>query len=268
MSSIEFEGFIRNLISRSRLDSKYIQLLTDPASLNIYRKAFTHISYNSKHNYEFFEQLGDITLNKFLVCYFHNRFPKLNNSFGVKIVARLRIKYGSKQFLSELAESLDFERYIKITESMSQGKKMSILEDVFEAFIGASEYIIDQRIFQGYGYICCYQLLQSFFDSIYIDLSYEKLFDAKTRLKELFDINKDVLGNLVYEFEKTSSGSTVVYVYRNFKSKKIMISCSESGINKAAAEQTASEQALSNLAREGFSREIPSDYKNILSSVI
>ena len=178
-----FENFVKNLISYSRLDSKYISLITDKQGLRLFTTAFTHVSYNSNKNYEVFEQLGDITLNKFLVWYFHNRFPNFNSTFGVKIVARLRIKYGSKQFLAELAEKKDFWKWIRVKETVSYGKKLSILEDVFESFVGVTEYIIDKRITPGLGYISIYNIRKKFFDDIPIDISYEQLFDAKTRLK-------------------------------------------------------------------------------------
>jgi dsRNA-specific ribonuclease len=260
-----FPDFIKNLISSSRLDSSYISLITDHNSMKLFSKAFTHISFDSNSNYEFFEQLGDITLNKFLVWYFHNRFPNFNSNFGVKIVARLRIKYGSKQVLSEIADKLGFWKWIRVSENVSFGKKMSILEDVFEAFIGVTEYIIDRRTHPGLGYISCYYILKKIFDEIAIDISYEQLFDAKTRLKELFDINKETLGTIQYDFEKDQkTGFSIVKVYRIFNSEKIFISSATSDVNKSIAEQTASENALTVLSQQGFSKNIPSEYKTIL----
>lgn len=264
-----FTIFIKNLISNTRLDSKYIDILTDNDSMKYYKKAFTHSSYNNMDNYEVYEQLGDITVNKFLVWYFHNKFPMLNNSFGVKIIARLRIKYGSKQFLSELANSYNFWDHILITETISNGKKMSVLEDVFESFIGVTEYIINRRLYNGLGYICCYNILQSYFDKIPIDISYENLFDAKTRLKELFDWYKEKLGLLSYQYDKESGlNSYIVRIYKSCDSIKILIAESNSQISKSDAEQKASEIALKFLSQEGYSRDIPSEYKNILGKII
>lgn len=265
MEIYTFDRFIKNLISYSRLDSKYISLITDYQGMRLFTTAFTHISYNPNKNYEVFEQLGDITLNKFLVWYFHNRFPNFNSTFGVKIVARLRIKYGSKQFLAELAEKLDFWRWIRVKETVSYSKKLSILEDVFEAFVGVTEYLIDKRISPGLGYISIYNILKKLFDDIPIDISYEHLFDAKTRLKELFDINKDTLGVLSYEFEKEQkTGLSTIIIYRIIDNKKIYICSALSSVNKSLAEQTASEDALKILSQQGYYRTIPVEYKTIL----
>lgn len=264
-----FSAFIRNLILPCRLDSAQLDLLTDSLGMRLYEKAFTHVSVNPKHNYEVYEQLGDITVNKFLVWYFHNRFShNLNSPFGVKIIARLRIKYGSKQFLSELSERLGFWDHIQIAEAVSHGKRMSLLEDVFESFIGVTEYIIDQRIHPGLGYISCYRILESWFNPIPIDLSYEQLFDSKTRLKELFDLYREQLGVLIYECDKLPNLHSVVKVFHKMGSERKYICSATSPINKSLAEQLASEQALQVLAQQGFSKEVPAEYKSLMTTIL
>lgn len=269
MQYFPFQKFIRNLIVPCRLDSKHMGIITDPLSMKLYRKAFTHVSHDSVHNYEVYEQLGDITVNKFLVWYFHRRFSnQLDSPFGVKVVARLRIKYGSKQFLSELADKLGFWKFILVDEEMTPGKKISVLEDVFEAFVGVTEYIIDQRIHPGLGYISTYRILESIFNDIPIDLSYEQLFDAKTRLKELFDIYKERLGMVIYEYKKMSNMSSSVHIYYKVNNERYYICSAMSPINKSIAEQMASEKALQVLAQQGFVKEIPQEYKSLVSAII
>jgi dsRNA-specific ribonuclease len=261
---MNFSEFIKNLIYGFRLDSEFASVLVDSYSLKLYQKAFTHVSFSVSNNYEVYEQLGDITLNKFLVWYFHERFPDFNNTFGVKIVARLRIKYGSKQFLSELAEKLGFWNWIRHNENLtSVGKKISLLEDVFESFIGVSEFILDHRFSPGVGYIVCRKILKRIFDPIPIDIHYNSLFDAKTRLKELFDLKKDTLGVLKYEYIRNEEGSKIE-IFRVLNECRIFISSGVSTINKSEAEQKASEQALYILAEQGFCKDIPTEYKNLL----
>jgi dsRNA-specific ribonuclease len=275
-----FKPFLKKLLEPigSHLWKQLEPILLDEHSLQLYQKAFTHVSFDPVNNYEVYEQLGDITVNKFLVWYFHNRFTTVNgvglfnSPLGVKVVARLRIKYGSKQFLSDLADRLGFWEHARVAEVVSIGKRMSILEDIFEAFIGVTEFIIDRR-FQadshtvGIGYMCCYKILQQFFDSIGIDTSYEALFDAKTRCKELFDLYKEDLGNLLFEYEKLGQNS-VVKVYRQIGNEKIFICSSSSLVNKALAEQQASEQALVILNRQGFTKDIPNEYRQLFSQLL
>ena len=96
--------------------------------LDIYTQAFTHPSFHVTNNYQVYEQIGDLSINKFFVWYFYERFPILQKPSGVKVVARLRIKYGSKDFLSSLAKSLHFEQYILKSEDVRLTD--SIYEDV------------------------------------------------------------------------------------------------------------------------------------------
>jgi dsRNA-specific ribonuclease len=278
---LDFSNFIHSLLQPigPHFWTKLAPILLDQESLTLYQKSFTHCSYDSVNNYEVYEQLGDITVNKFLVWYFHNRFSTtngvglFNSTLGVKVVARLRIKYGSKQFLSQLADQLGFWDHIRITESVSAGKRLSILEDVFEAFIGVTEYIIDRRFHPestgsvGIGYMCCYNILKHWFDAIPIDVSYEQLFDAKTRCKELFDLYKEDLGTVIYEYEKQGQNS-IVRVYRQHGENKIFICSASSLINKSMAEQQASEEALVVLCRQGFIKEIPNEYRQLLGQLL
>lgn len=269
----EFSEFIRNLICSFGLDSKWEPVLLDSHSLKIYQKAFTHVSYSVSNNYDVYEQLGDITINKFLVCYFHERFPEFNSNFGVKVVARLRIKYGSKAFLSELSDKLGFGKWIRHNEQLSSiGKRLSMLEDVFEAFIGSTEYILDRKVSSGIGYIVCRKILKTIFDPIPIDIHYDSLFDAKTRLKELFDTKKDVLGVLQYDYikndETQDKGCSINICRVSPEGHKVFISTASSNINKAEAEQKASVQALAVLSQQGYSKDIPDEYKQLLVKMV
>jgi hypothetical protein len=110
-------------------------------------------------------------------------------------------------------------------------------------------------------------MLRAFFDAIPIDLSYEQLFDAKTRCKELFDLFKDDLGSMIYEYEKQGQYS-LVKIYRQTLQEKVFICSASSPINKAMAEQQASEEALIVLARQGFIKEIPSEYRQLLGQLL
>ena len=101
-----------------------------------------------------------------------------------------------------------------------------------------------------------------------IDISYEQLFDAKTRLKELFDLHRDSLGVLQYEYEKLVNGHSKVQVLRIAPDReRHLLSAAIHPINKALAEQQASEEALVTLAKQGFVREIPTEYRLMLKGI-
>ena len=162
----------------------------------LYSQAFTAASANSEKNYEFFEQIGDLAANQFLVSYTYRKYPQLQCAQGVKIVARVRINYGSKEKFAELADKLGFWRFISAVNKAREKSKKDLLEDTFEAFCGVTQWLLDSRIRIGVGYAILYSVLNSIYkEFVPISLRYEDLFDAKTRLKELFD-RPDVKANL------------------------------------------------------------------------
>lgn len=126
----QFKTFISTLLTDCKEKSKYINLLTDSTSMPLYASAFTHKSIDLISNYERFEILGDITCNKFLVWYFSRRFPKLFSTAGVKIIAELRIKYGSKIVFAHIALERGFMPYISDTKGEFDLSVTLIREDV------------------------------------------------------------------------------------------------------------------------------------------
>ena len=197
----DFKNMIVGLLKRGNLKAKYIDLLTDEKSLLAYGQAFTAVTADKVDNYERFEQIGDVTANKFIVWYAYRRFPQLDCTDGVKVVARLRINYGAKQFFAPLGEQLGFWPFISAAEDgvernmyYRNRNKKDLLEDCIEAFIGCTEYLLDKAFRPGVGYGIVYDILASIFDEIDMSLRYEDLYDAKTRLKETFDSYKNLGG--------------------------------------------------------------------------
>jgi dsRNA-specific ribonuclease len=275
-----FRDMIKNILEKSKLKQKYIDELTTENNMKIYDQAFTAASANSKKNYEIFEQLGDTSVNKFLVWYAYKRFPQLNCPLGVKVVARIKINYGSRQSFSEIGENLGFWPYITADETERGKKKKDLLEDCVESFFGCTEQILDRKYRPGVGYAIIYDILSSIFDKIDISLNYSDLYDAKTRLKELFDAYKEELGQIAYTDNRDEmlSESIAYQVPRNSQNKPIIIKVNKDvtiekarpewiplGSGKAAkkadAQQKASEEALKRLNAAGWIKEVPAEYK-------
>lgn len=138
----------------------------------------------------------------------------------------------------------------------------TLLEDVFEAFIGVTEFILDERLARGIGWSCCYKILQSIYDQIPIHLTYEHLFDAKTRLKELFDLFH--LGQCIYEDVKDEEGThhvTVRSATSPIEGRNVLGSGDHEV--KIQAEQLAAESALEVLALHGIKKHVSNEYKNL-----
>lgn len=292
-----FKQFISGLLEKGKLKKKYHDMLINDKSLKQYGIAFTAASADNVNNYERFEQLGDVTANKFIVWYAYKRFPQLDCTKGVKVVARLRINYGAKETFAPLAESLGFWDYITCVEDgdargvkYRNRNKKDLLEDTFEAFLGCTEYLLDNMFRPGVGYGIVYDILTEIFNTLDISLRFEDLFDAKTRLKETFDVFSQ-LGNWVFVHEKLTESNeegeeryiTKCTVYRvpegmnhrvirvktgpeknDFEEKArngwIPIGSAISH-RKAEAQQKAAAQGIETLKRNGFYKEPPEEYK-------
>jgi dsRNA-specific ribonuclease len=270
-----FIEFISSLLEKSNLKSNYIDYLTNETSIKVYERAFTHISIDPENNYEYLEILGDVTCNKSIVWYIKERFPELQNSQGVKVIARLRINLVSKKNFSLIAEQLGFIDFISYEKEIKESNEKSILEDVFEAFFGATELLIDQFLGIGTGYSVCYRLLKYLLDQITISLKYEDLYDSITRLKETFDYYKQQLpgrqcpfiwGNMAWENTKLEN-KQVVYLYQVEKklNKKKLLATAEAPLLDEA-KQLAANIFLQELNKKGYQRPIPEYYLKLVQS--
>lgn len=266
-----FQDKIRNFLRISLLKQKYITKITYPEGMALYAQAFTHSSV-SPINYEWLEILGDATLNKSVVWYINNRFPQLHNAEGVKVIARLKIKLVSKNNFSEIAEQFGFLPFIQINEENMKTKLnlKSVLEDVLEAFFGATEILIDRHFGQGSGYGICYELLKHIMDRRPISLKYEDLYDPITRLKETFDIfrTSSLWGQVRYENTKSESMQYVtVFQYDPVSGRKVALG-SASAPTLDEAKQKAAMIAIERLAAHGFRRPVPEYYTKLETMMV
>lgn len=269
-STSTFKDYISYLISLLRLnrslDSEFKEKLLEEESLKVFEQAFTHKSFDNIKNYEVFEQLGDITFNKSLVWYFHTKYPALNTELGVKIVARLRIVYGSRKFLAQLSERYGLTRWVRMNiDKPTFSKLMAVHEDIFESFVGVLEYLVDSKIKRGLGYAICDKFITNILNETMIDFSYNTLFDAKTRLKELVDMYNGSLHNLKY----TSMDFHVcVYITKKETGEVFHIAKVPIKTNKSETEQMASEMAIKSLEKIGYVKQIPLEYRNIVERLV
>lgn len=126
-------------------------------NINLYRNAFVHKSYCTMKNddfetgnercppnclplqemsYERLEFLGDAILGMVVARYLYERYPDQNEGF----LSRLRTKIVNGKMLGHLAELVGFPKFAIISkqvEDISGRKNYKIMEDIFEAFIGA-----------------------------------------------------------------------------------------------------------------------------------
>jgi ribonuclease III len=150
--------------------------------LSLYQQAFTNKSYskNLKKKYldkyaseseseidfdvvvpiqeksnETLEWLGDGVIQSAVAYYLFKRYKKQDEGFLTKTRSRL-VK---TEALAKVAKHLGFEKYILMSKHIEQvcnGRdSSSILEDTFEAFMGAMKYDFSSKYDVGYAYKLC-----------------------------------------------------------------------------------------------------------------
>jgi ribonuclease-3 len=143
--------------------------------LNLLKQALTHCSAGSNNN-ERLEFLGDALLGCVIAAELFDRYPEAREGE----LSRLRASLVRRDSLAELAQSLDFGRYLRLGpgERKSGGHhRDSILADALEAVFGA--------IYLDGGFDACRQcILRLFSNRLSRVADPEALKDAKTRLQE------------------------------------------------------------------------------------
>jgi len=213
-----------------------------------FEKALTPESADPVANYEFFEILGDASVNRHIIWYFQNRFPHLRCAAGVKYLARLKINTISRNQLARWTDELGLVPFIRRErgnrdppQAPHAEREWAMLEDVFEALVGCME-------FQGeeWGTKRTKALITSLLDRQNFDLSYEALWDAKTRLKELIDVHP----HMQVKYTTTLCTSTThhqhhrvqLWLIQDHLARQCIAEATAS--RKTDAEQTAASHAL------------------------
>lgn len=249
----EFINYVSSILKLGGLKDEYIEeLLSSEEKVLMFESAFNSAAFDSDNNYEALEFLGDATINKIVVWYLSRRFPNFLTKDGVKTLARLKINLIQKVFFAKIARELGMERFVSCTEDEWTAQQTKLLEDCMEAFIGAIEYQIDSTIFMGTGYAICYRIVSQVLDKMEISTKFEDLYDAKTRLKEVFDSFNKILGKVEYgESVKVNDDTWSTEVYSVIGTKKSSIG---NGLGKSSkgAINNASENAIKFLANKGF----------------
>ena len=150
-------------------------------STKFYQLAFVHSSYTKKapieigenvvvapkpegalelmeHDYERLEFLGDAVVSVVVAKYLYERFPDKDEGF----LTKMRTKLVNGEMLGFLADKLGFGEYAIMSrhiEDKCKGRtSQHILEDMFEAFVGA--------MFLDFNEIDNYNLLDNFYSGI------------------------------------------------------------------------------------------------------
>lgn len=212
------------------------QFNIEPKHITLYEQAFTHPSYNADantkhHDYERLEFLGDSVIDLIVAEVSFVTRPDLNQGSLTKMRAALVSTNG----LSNLARKYGLHEFIRLGNSFSGdiSKANHILENVFEAFVGA--LYLDQ------GFKVTKDVLVSIFIDSIKTFDADALNDYKSRLQE--EMQAEHRESVTYELVSESGPAHE----KKFK-VRVLFDGIELGVGegstKKEAEQLAAKAAL------------------------
>lgn len=204
-------------------------------------RALTHRS-KSKKNYERLEFLGDSILGFVIAEMLYTKFPSLAEGK----LSQIRSKLVKGATLAELALSLELNEYVILGASEQSGgqNREKILEDVFEALIGA--------IYLDSDFATVKDVILSWYKPILssIDIDSVKVKDNKSKLQEILlqnglslpEYNIETIQGRDHEQEFTIVAT----------SSDLDIKVKAQGTSRRKAEQKAAGKMIEILAKQGF----------------
>ena len=213
------------------------QLNINYKSLDLYSLALTHPSFNADANtkhqdYERLEFIGDAVIG--FVC--ADLIFESHNGMDQGNMSKLRSFLVKSSSLANYARSIELQKYIKTGHSISSsqiGKSNKILEDVFEALVGA--------IYLDQGIDVAREYLRRFLVEDIKNTNIESLTDPKTRLQEEMQAeHRDSVKYVVIKEEGPAHDKTFTV---NVMFNDIVLATG-TGKSKKAAEEDAARKAL------------------------
>ena len=225
-------------------------------NLKTYQTAFIHKSYCEmkdyeeykntnndmslfKESYEKMEFLGDALLNTIISQYLYERYVNYHD-IDEGFLTKLKIRFVCGEQLAFLSKKLNFNPYLIISKHIEDNcngrDNINILEDVFEAFLGAI-YLDTNDL----------DIVKRFVISVietYIDFS--ELIEIDTNYKDqiLKYIQRNYLVNPYYKTIKNENNNQFTSeIYYSSNDREILITTGK-GNTKKKAEQDASKKAL------------------------
>lgn len=201
-----------------------------------FESAFTHPSYKNKRpdsvDYERLEILGDSFITLIITEKLYSQ------GLPLKKISTFRKEIISGSSLGWLSKNLNFEKYIRIDGGCEISN--SVLEDVYESFVGAAYLTV--------GYECAKKFVEDTLYVNYLNGNISLEIDYKTQLQEkIQSIFKE--NRLIYFLEnkyKDQNGRDVFAVSVRLNGR---ILGRGEGYRKKAAEQKSAQDALIKLDR-------------------
>ena len=201
-------------------------------------------------NYERLEFIGDSIIKPILTDYITSYFINQNEGF----LSKLRSRLEKTQFFSNLTKLLNLKDYILISrqyeETDTRNTNLSIMEDVFEAFIGALYLDAKEQKDCGYAFKVIHDLIYNIFESDTFNLDLRKMSiddNYKDKLNSFCNMNK--LPQPVYKLKDvqsiTSKRGNNMYKYKEYT--VLVIVREFEAIGKSKTKKDAEQKAALNM---------------------
>ena len=207
-----------------------------PKNKDLFEEAFTHSSYVHEHSefkdYERIEFVGDGVLDLVVADLIYHEYPHLDQ--GVMTKLRASIVCGTS--LARYARTLNFGDFLRLGkgEETSGGRNNNkILEDVFEAFIGAC--------YLDFGYQVVFNIVSDIMMNDIKNADLDSVTDYKSKLQET--IQTEHRGSIVYRVIKEQGSPQNKRFFIEVLYENIVLGRGE-GTSKKRAEQDAARDAL------------------------
>lgn len=208
-----------------------------PRNLELYQLALTHPSYNADantvhHDYERLEYMGDAVLDFVSADIIFKKHPEMDEGK----MSKLRSFLVKSQTLASYARSFSLADYVRAGHSIPAdqiNKSNKILEDVFEALVGA--------IYLDCGLKVAYPFIYKFLKKDLKNLDETDLTDPKTKLQE--EMQAEHRDSVHYELVSQDGPAHDRTFTVNVLFNEIILATG-SGKSKKAAEEDAARKAL------------------------
>lgn len=236
--------------------SKYCKEFDSVSNIGIYRTSMVHKSYCTRKNENFesgnvncppnctpiqeesnerLEFLGDAVLNLTVGKYLYDRYPDHDEGF----LTKMRTKLVNGKMLAELCTYTGLQEFMIISKQIEENNgrnNKKLLEDVFEAFVGAM--FIDTN---------SYDIVESWIiNLIEYNIDFSDLILTNNNYKDIFIKKYQQVYNYFPKFVEMSNskGPNNNKIYKMcIKNKEVVISMG-TGETKKMAENDAAKNAL------------------------
>jgi dsRNA-specific ribonuclease len=249
----EFQVYLNKLLSKFIDNEKIVNRLLDNEAMPHWIKAFTHITFDYKNNYEVLEKVGDALGGAAFIMYLYHTYPE---EIDPRILSEVKSQIFSKPYQRDLSQLMRMGDWIR--KENVPDITIDIYEDALESFTGALNDVGD-LIKPGLGFVLIRNFTEYLFKNVTFDFNRIKYGLPKTifiqQYIERIKLNKDQ-----YELVPIGNGRTMQIIlsdtaFERFKNYfpllKSKIIGEGTGSSPAVAENEAYASAIRTLEAVG-----------------